>query len=92
MSWLAETIRLANAQFEGELRQTEECLIDIGCNGEEIEYWIGRNGVWRRRLEASRDQQIAEIKNWLDSLRGDGPRTEGVVGFQSAPGLGDPIN
>jgi hypothetical protein len=62
---LAETIRLANAQFERELQQTEDTLIDIGATGPEIEDMIGHGGYWRVQLEASRDAQIDEVRKWI---------------------------
>jgi hypothetical protein len=66
---LAFTIKRANEIFEAELEQTEAALIDAGATGEQIIDAIGRDGYWRQKLEASRAEQIAAVKQWV-SQRG----------------------
>jgi hypothetical protein len=87
---LAMTIQSCNRRLEEQLEQTEAALIDAGADGPTIENWIGRDGYWRQKLEASRLAQIAEVKEWLISRCGGRTHAGGAAGLNLQ--LGGPIN
>lgn len=66
---LAKTIAIADAWLEQELERSEIVLRDQGATEEELQAAFGPDGFVRRLLEQDRDEQIAEVQQWLDGTR-----------------------
>jgi hypothetical protein len=62
---LKRTIELADAWMEREIENAELVLIDCGATEAELLRALGRDGYFRRMLQADRDAQIREVETWL---------------------------
>jgi hypothetical protein len=67
---LAMTIERCDALLEEQLEAAEILLIDLGADAEEVKLAIGPHGYHRRALQASRDEQIDAVVQWLAGTDG----------------------